>query len=68
MNSPKEFALIGKNSQENYNSTLQPWFQQDATPSPKIIKNVEEVNEMLRQVPLPMYLLNFYKHIFSFYR
>jgi len=65
MNSPAEFALLGKNSQENYNSALQPWFMQDSTPSPEIIKNSEEVNEMLTLVPLPMYLVNFYKYIGS---
>ena len=65
MNSLREFAQLGTYSNENYNSAQQPFFAQDSRPPPEITKNLVEVNTLLTKLPLPRYLVDFYRHIGS---
>ena len=63
MNSPKDLSLLGKYSHENYNSGRQAFFIQDHLPCAEIIPNMTEVNKYINNVPLPKYLVDFYRYI-----
>lgn len=65
MISPKQLTRIGNFSRSDYNSTCIGFFQQDTSAPPSINENLEEVRNIIQNVPVPQYLIDFWTHIKS---
>ena len=58
-----KFILKGKHSEEGYNSIQKAFFIQSKNNSEEIRADIDSVNEILIEMPMPLFLIDFYRTI-----
>jgi len=71
MNHVIEFVMKGRPGEEGYTSTQNPFFAQSRENVGEISNNIQHVNELLEEISLPLFLIDFYRqiknHIIEYY-